>query len=73
MSRIVLFLPLHIYTDAKDINSSNKDTEKEYKYLIGHKSPQYHWVKLSVIYFKIVIVHTQPWFTRASFAYPNSF
>ena len=73
MNGIVLFLILHIYKDAKGTNSSKKDTELNYMYLISHKASQYHWFKLSVVYFKTVIVQTQPWFTRTSFAYLNSF
>ena len=52
MNGFVLFLILHMYTDAKDTNSSKKDIELKYRYLIGHKASQYHTVKLSVVYFK---------------------
>ena len=57
MNGIVLFLILHIYTEEKDTNSSKMDAELKYRHLIGHKASQDHWVKLSVVYFKTVIVH----------------
>ena len=38
-----LFLILHIYTGAKDTNSSKKkDTELKYRYLITQKASQDH-------------------------------
>ena len=37
MNGIVLFLILHIYTGAKDTNSSKNDIELKYRYIIDHK------------------------------------
>ena len=38
MGGIALILVLHIYTEAKDTNSSKKDAELKYRYLIGKQS-----------------------------------
>ena len=38
MNGIVLFLILHIYTGAKGTNSSKKDNQLKYRYLIGSVS-----------------------------------